>query len=257
MEKLIDGGAQLLDTFGLSPGQNVLFVHAHPDDESVVTGSTIHSLQEAGINVHLLTATDGTASTLGDPVLVQAGWRRIESMMAQLELGIPLQNQHYLGLQDGQLEKLRNQQRLRQAIGQLATELNVAGIFTPGKQGFDGHTDHMAVHNAALQTALTLPNLPAVWGIERFDGGVAVRADPILKLNATRHHATQYPKLAQLAPLTMSREALMTSERHSHLANIDEGLWSYFDLLFFSERWIRYTKLKEEATDETLQHAHA
>ena len=40
-------------------GRHVLFVHAHPDDESIATGGTIARLVEAGTTVSVLTATRG------------------------------------------------------------------------------------------------------------------------------------------------------------------------------------------------------
>src|SRR4051794_9643650 len=39
-------------------------VHAHPDDEAIFTGATIHRLTESGVRVVLVTATSGEA---GEP----------------------------------------------------------------------------------------------------------------------------------------------------------------------------------------------
>src|SRR5215211_4844660 len=39
-------------------------VHAHPDDEAIFTGATIHHLVERGVRVVLVTATSGEA---GEP----------------------------------------------------------------------------------------------------------------------------------------------------------------------------------------------
>ncbi|MFZ1362896.1 MAG: PIG-L family deacetylase [Candidatus Nanopelagicales bacterium] len=41
--------------------QTVVFLHAHPDDETLLTGGTIALLAEQGVNVVVITATDGAA----------------------------------------------------------------------------------------------------------------------------------------------------------------------------------------------------
>ena len=45
------------DVFG--PARRVLFVHAHPDDESISTGATIAELAASGVECFVLTATRG------------------------------------------------------------------------------------------------------------------------------------------------------------------------------------------------------
>lgn len=47
----------------------ILFIHAHPDDESSSTGATMGSLAAAGANVHLITMTRGEMGEIIDPTL--------------------------------------------------------------------------------------------------------------------------------------------------------------------------------------------
>lgn len=47
----------------------VLFVHAHPDDESMGTGGTIARLVAEGVRVDLVTCTDGAEGEIHDPAL--------------------------------------------------------------------------------------------------------------------------------------------------------------------------------------------
>ncbi len=243
---------ELLNAFGLEAGQHVLFVHAHPDDESVGTGQTINQLQANGVIVHVLIATDGTASTLGNSVLVQGGGRRLEAIDALRELGIPLAQQHFLGEQDGKLATASYEQTVT-GIGTLLAEYHCVALFTPGSEGFDGHSDHKAVHNAAVQAAQEFPEPVAVWGLTRIGDkkDIHLAVDPAIKLNAARHHATQYPELAQKPPLAPGKK-LQNTERLKTLQAPDKILWSYFDLLFLSEYWrrVRYTKARRP--DETL-----
>ena len=52
-----------------SDAGGVLFVHAHPDDESAGTGGTIARLVAEGIRVDLVTCTDGAEGEIHDPTL--------------------------------------------------------------------------------------------------------------------------------------------------------------------------------------------
>ena len=47
----------------------ILFVHAHPDDESMGTGGTIARLVAEGVRVDLVTCTDGAEGEIHDPAL--------------------------------------------------------------------------------------------------------------------------------------------------------------------------------------------
>ena len=47
----------------------VLFVHAHPDDESMGTGGTMARLVSEGARVDLVTCTDGAEGEIHDPTL--------------------------------------------------------------------------------------------------------------------------------------------------------------------------------------------
>ena len=41
--------------------RNLLFLHAHPDDEALLTAGTMARAQSLGHRVHLVVATDGSA----------------------------------------------------------------------------------------------------------------------------------------------------------------------------------------------------
>ena len=88
----------------------VLFVHAHPDDESMGTGGTIARLVAEGVRVDLVTCTDGAEGEIHDPTLDpdEARPRLAEIRAAELAcsveaLGGGAIHQHLLGL-----SRLRN-----------------------------------------------------------------------------------------------------------------------------------------------------
>jgi len=47
------------------PVATAVVVHAHPDDEAIFTGATIHQLVEQDVRVVLVTATSGEAGSRG------------------------------------------------------------------------------------------------------------------------------------------------------------------------------------------------
>src|SRR5680860_270395 len=53
----------------MQPEGGVLFVHAHPDDESMGTGGTMARLVTEGVRVDLVTCTDGAEGEIHDPTL--------------------------------------------------------------------------------------------------------------------------------------------------------------------------------------------
>ena len=53
----------------MQPDGGVLFVHAHPDDESMASGGTIARLVAEGVRVDLVTCTDGAEGEIHDPTL--------------------------------------------------------------------------------------------------------------------------------------------------------------------------------------------
>lgn len=54
---------------GVGPGSTLLFVHAHPDDETIVTGATMAAYAAAGARVVLLTCTRGELGEVIPPEL--------------------------------------------------------------------------------------------------------------------------------------------------------------------------------------------
>ena len=85
----------------------VLFVHAHPDDESMGTGGTIARLVAEGVRVDLVTCTDGAEGEIHDPTLdvEEARPRLAQIRAAELAcsveaLGSGAIHHHMLGYRD-------------------------------------------------------------------------------------------------------------------------------------------------------------
>lgn len=82
---------------GVTSPARLLFVHAHPDDETLATGLTMASYASRGHEVHLLTCTLGEEGEVIPPALAHLGadrddslgpWRREELRAAMAVLGV-------------------------------------------------------------------------------------------------------------------------------------------------------------------------
>jgi N-acetyl-1-D-myo-inositol-2-amino-2-deoxy-alpha-D-glucopyranoside deacetylase len=82
---------------GLTRPARLLFVHAHPDDESLATGLTMAAYASGSHDVHLLTCTLGEEGEVIPPALAHLGaqredalgpWRREELRAAMTVLGV-------------------------------------------------------------------------------------------------------------------------------------------------------------------------
>lgn len=207
---------EMLKALNLEPGDEILTIDAHPDDESMTRGEIIPRLIGAGIVVRAVTVTDGTNSTVGEPVWVQGGGRRLEAIRALWGLGVPLYRQEYFGMEDGALHTPANRKFLSERLGSLLTAHNFKLILTPG-DGFDGHTDHIAVHETVIDTVKQLETAPDVWGVDAVLADFAIDVDSGAKLQRLADHASQFEGADQRIP------PIRTIER---LADYTRFLWA-------------------------------
>jgi LmbE family N-acetylglucosaminyl deacetylase len=148
-----------LDLSTLPHSGRACVVAAHPDDEVLGAAGLITRLAHIGVEIAVVWATDGEASHPGSTVMsaeTLGRARRAESRAALARLGIAPTATHHLALPDGQV---------RPHIGQLHREL--AKIVDPDDlvivpwEG-DGHPDHEAVADAAVELGATRLQYP-IW----------------------------------------------------------------------------------------------
>ena len=128
------------------PGDAVLVVGAHPDDETFGAGATIAALARSGVRVHGLCMSAGEAAldhlgrTLGD----LAGRRRREYAEACHTLGMA--SSTTVGLPDGRLDAFGT--RLQAAVADVSERLGADCLLAVWWD--DPHPDHRAVGRACL-----------------------------------------------------------------------------------------------------------
>ncbi len=145
---------------------NVIFFHAHPDDEAIATGGTMAALSDRGHRVVLVTATGGELGEVPEGLLAD-GETLVDRRRAELEeacriLGVD--HQVALGFLDSGMAGEDSNRRsgsfaaadLDEAAGLLAARLrqeraDVLVIYD--EHGVYGHPDHVKVHDVGRRAA--------------------------------------------------------------------------------------------------------
>lgn len=143
--------------------RTLLAVFAHPDDESFGPGGSLARYAAAGVDVHLICATNGEVGVMGKEFM--AGYcspadRRItELRCAASELG--LQGVHLLGYRDsgmkGSLQNSHpdslvqaNPDEVAARVTGYIRELRPQVVIAFDPMGGYQHPDHIAMHHAAV-----------------------------------------------------------------------------------------------------------
>jgi LmbE family N-acetylglucosaminyl deacetylase len=144
----------------------VVFFHAHPDDEAIVTGGTMALLAAAGHRVVLVTATRGELGEVAAGVLAPGeslSDRRTRELSAACE-ALGVSRLEFLGYQDsGMAGEASNEDPacfwkadLDEAATRLAailTEENAEVLTVYDEHGSYGHPDHIQVHRVGVRGA--------------------------------------------------------------------------------------------------------
>ncbi|MBQ1071907.1 N-acetyl-1-D-myo-inositol-2-amino-2-deoxy-alpha-D-glucopyranoside deacetylase [Micromonospora sp. C31] len=155
------------------PDRRLLLVHAHPDDESIGTGSTMAHYVAAGAHVTLVTCTLGEEGEIHVPALTQlaaaeadqlGGWRIAELNAACAALGVTdhrflggagrYRDSGMMGLATNEHPRAFWQADLDEAAGHLVEimrEVRPQVMVTYDDNGFYGHPDHIQAHRVAMR----------------------------------------------------------------------------------------------------------
>jgi N-acetyl-1-D-myo-inositol-2-amino-2-deoxy-alpha-D-glucopyranoside deacetylase len=164
--------------------RRILFVHAHPDDESISTGATMAHYAASGAHVTLVTCTLGEEGEIHVPELAQleaaqadqlGGYRISELAAACAALGITdyrflggagrYRDSGMMGLPTNDHPRAFWRADLDEAAGHLVgiiREVRPQVLVTYDPNGFYGHPDHIQAHRVAARAAeLAGPDAPA------------------------------------------------------------------------------------------------
>jgi len=172
------GVERLSDLRGELGEAGLLFVFAHPDDEITANALMARGV-DAGVPVHLFTATRGEAGTQYPPVVDQPHLgivREAEARKHGFALGVA--SHTVLDLGDGQLRQRPFDELVERVTAEIArTRPSTVITFHP-ESAISLHPDHMAIGEATRQAVLAMgedaPRLVYVLaprpGLRRFGG---------------------------------------------------------------------------------------
>lgn len=131
----------------MSPGSpSLLFIFAHPDDESFSGAGTAMTCAAAGARIVLVTATPGDRGRAGDPPVCAPGelavWRQRELRDAARIIGFD--DVHLLGFRDRDLADAPTDE-IRRALVSIIRREQSSIVFTFDPDGFNRHPDHLAI----------------------------------------------------------------------------------------------------------------
>jgi N-acetyl-1-D-myo-inositol-2-amino-2-deoxy-alpha-D-glucopyranoside deacetylase len=157
------------------PPRRILFVHAHPDDETISTGATMASYAATGTHVTLVTCTLGEEGEIHVSSLAglaaaeadQLGGYRISELRAACEaLGVAdhrflggagrYRDSGMMGLPANEHPRSFWRADLDEAAGHLLEiirEVRPQVLVTYDENGFYGHPDHIQSHRVAMRAA--------------------------------------------------------------------------------------------------------
>ena len=132
------------------PASTLLFLFAHPDDESFSGAGTAMACAAAGARTVLVTATLGDRGKTGDPPLCGPGelaaCRERELRDAAAIIGF--EELHVLGYRDQQLAAAPPDEIRRTLVSHIR-RLRPAVVLTFDPNGFNVHPDHVAISRFA------------------------------------------------------------------------------------------------------------
>jgi LmbE family N-acetylglucosaminyl deacetylase len=124
----------------------LMFVLAHPDDESMGFGGTAARYAAEGVDVHLVTASRGERGYGGDPAkaptLEELGRLREAELRKACEV-LGISNLYFLDYIDGDIDKA-NPEEAAEKVAHLIREIRPQVVCCFGMEGAYGHPDHIA-----------------------------------------------------------------------------------------------------------------
>ncbi len=198
-------------------GKKVLFVTAHPDDESYLAAGTMLKNPAAGGVSYVACATfgeKGKSHIKGKVTVRQLKTLRKKELQAASRF-LKVSELLMPGFPDAELEKKSNQEAFFEKLLSFAAKHRPAVMIGFGNDGVSGHLDHIAAGKVAKAVAkkLKIPFLKFsappqlhesmeelkrrrkhgkyLKSLKRQPHDIEIRVDPVKKLKALRFHKSQ------------------------------------------------------------------
>jgi LmbE family N-acetylglucosaminyl deacetylase len=196
---------------------SILFVFAHPDDESFAVGGSIVHYSSEQVTTHLYCATKGGAGKPGSPPLCTLNdlpeYRAKELEKACRLLGVD--HLYLRQFEDGKLEESCHE--LAEDILSFMKKINPDVVVTFPPHGISGHSDHIQVQKICydLLSRHSIPCVQSLYYVTRETenllsssppfGHTCDQMDVIIDVNETRSQVAQALKAHQTQHLSVAR----------------------------------------------------
>ena len=131
----------------------ILGVFAHPDDETTSCGGTLMRYARDGVEIYVVTATRGEQGSLGTGGLILTREELPSVREAEMRAVLQLLGTHppiFLGYHDQGLSDA-DFGKLASAVLSVMQRVKPDVVITWGPSGISQHSDHIAVHRAAVE----------------------------------------------------------------------------------------------------------
>jgi len=131
--------------------RSILFIFAHPDDESFYAGGTIAKCIQSGAAISLVCATRGQRGSTADLCTIEdlPNIREAELRAAAQHLGIADSDVHVLDFQDQQVATTPPQV-MRPILVRIIRKVKPDVVITFDPNGVNDHPDHVGIARFAM-----------------------------------------------------------------------------------------------------------
>ena len=216
----------------------MLFIYAHPDDESFGCGGTIAVLTDRGIPVTIVCATRGEAGEISDPALAtpetlgEVRERELRNAMAT----VGVTDIRFLDYRDSGMAGTPENQDPRAFVQapegevvdrllRLIRELRPETVVTFGPEGIYGHPDHRYAHRVARAAVLTAG-----------DGRVGSDAGEPWCVRGLAYNAVPRERIQRLAQRPNGPFRRLTPEEMAEMGTPRSEITTVIDVSDFRER---------------------
>ena len=180
--------------------RTIVFVHAHPDDEALLTAGTMARAASEGLRVVLIVATDGAAGLTDAALAPRLALHRSAELAASADI-LGVARLETLGYRDSGLhgeidDGFAHEDRfaIARRIGQIIDEEQAGIVVGYDPSGGYGHPDHLQVHRAVRAAAVLAATPPRLFEatLPREPIAQAVHAAAAMRLVPADFDATSF-----------------------------------------------------------------
>lgn len=182
--------------------KSIAFVHAHPDDEALLTAGTMARAAQQGHRVTLIVATSGEAGLAATEHLAHLGLMRQAELAASADI-LGVHRLEQLGYPDSGLHGEvaggfadQEQDVIAERIAAILDDEDVDILVGYDPQGGYGHPDHVQVHHATRRAAERAQRSPRMFEatLPREPIAAAVHAASLLRLTPASFDPTSFDR---------------------------------------------------------------